>query len=156
MRIEYKNDPCPLLLDYIEVVEREWRAMPILSKSGKPVVTQTMFNPSDWDEYGKLRTWARVQRFITGKGIGFWRDHVPPNVLVLSTAILVAIGIMVSRRWHQGKKPQKRVVEEDALLSTDSESASGFYTEIPIVRMDKWNQDDGCSMHISKGRATLL
>jgi hypothetical protein len=132
MRIKYKGVPCHLVLDYIEVVDREWRAIPILSISGKPLVEQRISNPSDRDKYGKFGTWDRVQSLITGKAIG----HVQSNALVLAMAILLVLGIMVFRSWHQGKR-RKHVVEDDALLSTDSKSASGFCTDGLIIKMDK-------------------
>jgi hypothetical protein len=120
MRIRYRKDSCQMDLDYVEVLHRNWRAVQILSASGKPMVIQKISNPSDWDDTFKLGTWNRVQSLITGKTMGFWFDHVQLNALVLAMAILLAIGVLVPRRWHQGEQRQKLVVDEDALLSTDS------------------------------------
>jgi hypothetical protein len=114
----------------VQVVARADRVQPYRMKCGRLAMIQTMYDPREWDKYGKYGTWARVHNFVLGE-VGVWP-------LVLSLAGLCVL----LRRWCQQRQREVTAMEGDAeiaLLVAEYEDAPPAYADIPVIKIEEYD-----------------
>ena len=140
--LRQQNQTNELLIEDIQVVAREDRVQPFRMKCGRLAMVQTAFDPTEWDEYGKLGTSSRLQNLLVGTVGDFWSDYMQYNLLVLPLALLLALGMVALRRCYQRRQQEKAVVEDDAeiaLLSSQYDDAPPAYADIPVIKIEEYD-----------------
>ncbi|KAJ4373059.1 hypothetical protein N0V83_003350 [Neocucurbitaria cava] len=133
-----------LLIETLQVVERKDRVQPSIMKCGRLAMVQTSFDPNMWDEYGKSGTWSRTWNFVLSKLGDFWSNSLQQDALLLPLALLLALMVVLVRRWFQ-QRQQIRDMEEDdmemnlamALLGSHHQDASRAYADIPVIKIEE-------------------
>ncbi|KAH8712129.1 hypothetical protein GQ44DRAFT_776324 [Phaeosphaeriaceae sp. PMI808] len=137
--LQQRNQTNEVIIEDIQVVAREDRAQPYRMKCGRLAMVQTVFDPSEWDEYGQFGTWSRLENRIIGE-LGDLQ-HSP---LIFPLVLFLAFGMFMLRRCSQQKKEQMNAAWDDddaeiALLSTSYNDAPPAYTDIPVIKIEEYD-----------------
>jgi hypothetical protein len=142
VQVLLRNKTNELFIEDVQVVARRDRAQPYRMKCGRLAMVQTVFDPTEWDEYGKIGTESRLQNMIVDKISDVWSDVFQHNALVLPLALVLAFGIFMLRRWYARRQQERSVAEDDAeiaLLACDYEDAPPAYADIPVIKIEEYD-----------------
>lgn len=128
-----------LFIEDIQLVEHYQRAQPIKMKCGRLAMVKTVFNPREWDKYGKLGSWSRVWNMVFGKIGQYWLDHVQHNALLLPLALLLTFVLFFARVWYQRRQQDKTIDAEYALLESTQDGMPPPYSDIPIIKVEEYD-----------------
>jgi hypothetical protein len=109
-----------LFIDYIVVVDRADRMEPWETEDGQLAMDQTSYNPSEWDEYGKYGTWARVQSIVKGVPGDMWLDWLKQDPLIFSLIVPISCSLFLLLFWYQRWQHVNLAVEDDEVASMSS------------------------------------
>jgi hypothetical protein len=142
VQVLLRNETNELFIEDVQVVARRDRAQPYRMKCGRLAMVQTVFDPTEWDKYGKIGTESRLQNMIVDKISDVWSDDFQHNALVLPLALVLAFGIFMLRRWYVRRQQERSVAEDDAeiaLLNGDYEDAPPAYADIPVIKIEEYD-----------------
>ncbi|UPX20028.1 uncharacterized protein EKO05_0010274 [Ascochyta rabiei] len=128
-----------LSIEDIQVVETAQRVQAIRMKCGKLAMVKTLFDPNEWDEYGKLGSWSREWNMVFGKIGQYWEDHIQHNALLMPVALLLAFFIFFVRVWYQKRQQEKTMDAEYALLESAHDDLPPAYSDIPIIKIEEYD-----------------
>lgn len=140
--LRQQNETSEMFIEDIQVVTRKDRAQPYRMKCGRLAMVRTTFDPTEWDEYGKIGTSSRVQNLVVGKVGDFWSDYVEPNMVVLALALWLAIGVIMFRRQYWQRQQEKRLLDGDAefaLPGLGYEDAPPAYANLPVIKIEEYD-----------------
>ncbi|KAF2643633.1 hypothetical protein P280DRAFT_466400 [Massarina eburnea CBS 473.64] len=125
-----------LKIEDLQLVERKDRAMPFKMKCGRFAIKTTMFNPREWDRFGKFDTFSRGWNVLVHSSIEFLLG--PGLVLIILTAIVGAVTLV--KKFIAKRQNNNELEDEDAeaaLLGNDYEDAPPEYEDVPELEEEK-------------------
>jgi hypothetical protein len=126
-----------MFIDDIQVVARKDRALPYRMKCGSLAMEQTAFDPTEWDQYGKIGTLMRLLKLVIGKLCDFWLH----SALVLPLSLLLILGLVMLQRQIWQREQEKNSFDddaEDALLGSGYDDAPPAYADIPVIKIEEY------------------
>ncbi|KAL1792447.1 hypothetical protein ACET3X_008954 [Alternaria dauci] len=125
----------PYILSILDVqlVEAKDKVQPPRMKCGKLAMVQTTFDPSEWDDHGKIGTWSRTWSIFVGK------LQLGGNTLLFPLLALVAASLVMARRLFLQRQKDKIGTDleaETALLGCD---APPPYADIPVIKIEEYD-----------------
>lgn len=135
MLLSKESNENELRIEDIQVVERKDRIEPYRMKCGKLAIVQTVYDPSEWDRFGKLGTSSRLGNLVLGKLGDFWYEHLQANARIFLLALWLAITVFLVRRWHHARQQEKDLAEEDAEIALPSYQ----YSAIPVIKIEEYD-----------------
>lgn len=142
VQVLLRNETNQLFIEDVQLVARTDRAQPYRMKCGRLAMVQTVFDPTEWDAYGKIGTESRLQNMVVGKISDIWSDAFQHTALVLPLALVLAFCIFILRRWCVQRRLERSVAEDDAeiaLLNCDTEDAPPAYADIPVIKIEEYD-----------------
>lgn len=131
-----------LFIKDVQVVERKDRTQPFRMKCGKLSILQTLYDPNEWDEFGKLGTWSRTWSLVISRIEIAWSDNLQNNLILIPLALVLAFSVVMARRWyhqrHQGRNMSEEEVEI-ALLASYYDDAPPEYANIPVIKIEEYD-----------------
>lgn len=131
-----------LSIEDIQVVARKDRVQPYRMKCGKYAMVQTTFDPTEWDQYGRIGSYERLWNIAIGKDSS-WSEYYQDNVLRISLVLLAIMALVVVRRHYQVKRERELLGEdaEVALLSEEYDDAPPAYADmsIPEIKIEEYD-----------------
>lgn len=131
-----------LTIEDIRLVERYLRAAPLKMKCGKPAAIVTSFDPREWDEFGKLGSWAHA----FGKVWGGVEEKVVRNALLLPCVLLLALVVFLARVWVvSGRREGAGGRDaEYALVGQGEDEDEAFllppaYGIVPVIKVEEYD-----------------
>ncbi|KAG9185645.1 hypothetical protein G6011_06976 [Alternaria panax] len=117
----------------VQVVEAKDKAQPPRMKCGKLAMAQTTFDPSEWDEYGKIGTWSRTWDFLVG------RLHLGGNALLLPLLALLAASLVMARRVFLRRQQENFDTDSDSETALLGRDAPPPYADIPVIKIEEYD-----------------
>lgn len=140
--LENKENSTGLVIKDIQTVERKDRAQPFRMKCGRLAIQQTLYDPKEWDQFGKLGTWSRTWNLIFSKIGSAWSDNLQSNPMMIPLALMLAFGVVMARRWYHQRHQGRIVAEEEleiTLLGSYYEDAPPEYANVPVIKIEEYD-----------------
>ncbi|KAJ4350358.1 uncharacterized protein N0V89_008979 [Didymosphaeria variabile] len=128
-------EPHQISMEDVQIIDRKDRAKPYRMECGRLAMARTVFNPLEWDRYGKIGTWSRAFYMLWSKTRdAFWANFTFLPILVILVPVIVLF------RWMARKQQEVAVPVEDdaeaALLGSEHEDAPPEHDDVPGCHME--------------------
>ncbi|KAH5279160.1 hypothetical protein HBI71_024940 [Parastagonospora nodorum] len=134
LRLHRSQDTGELLIEDVSIVARENRTQPYRMKCGRLAMTQTTYDPREWDAYGKFGTFERTWNVFVSQFV--------MNFAGLPAIILGTFCIFIARFCYQRRNQEAEPKEDDAeiaLLGAESGDAPPAYADIPVIKIEEYD-----------------
>jgi hypothetical protein len=145
LRLHTNKETGELSIEEISVVKRADRVQPYRMKCGRLAMVQTLYNPREWDTYGKYGTWERFQNMVEEKASEFWFDWLQHAIMFPLGMLFVGCVVLAYRRFEQMRAARKVAMADDAefaLLDSaydDTYDVPPAYADLPIIKIEEYD-----------------
>jgi len=120
-------------IEDVQVVEAKDKLQPPRMKCGKLAMVQTTFDPSEWDQYGRVGTWSRTWNTLVGK------LHLGKNALLLPLFALLAASLVMVHRLFLRRQQENFGTDSDAETALLGRDAPPPYADIPVIKIEEYD-----------------
>ncbi|KAF2027324.1 hypothetical protein EK21DRAFT_72244 [Setomelanomma holmii] len=142
VQILLRNETDNLTIEDVQVVARKDRAQPYRMKCGRLAMVQTTYDPTEWDEYGKVGTESRLWNLVASKISEVWEEYLQHDTVLIPVVFVLAFAIVMLRRWYVQRQQEKTPAQDDAeiaLLTSEYEDAPPVYADTPVIKIEEYD-----------------